>query len=106
MIEFPPGFCVSSSESDYGASALDQADQNRNHRQYEQNVNESSQRVRADHAQQPEDQEQNGYSPEHRHSFLGSFVLSSQPLPPECTEGIALQVSGKTSIRRATRLEL
>jgi hypothetical protein len=42
---------------EYRAAALDQADQNGNYRQDKQNVNESTQRVRADHAQQPEDQE-------------------------------------------------
>jgi hypothetical protein len=55
--------------SDNWASALDQADQHSNHRQDEQDVNKASQRVRTDHAQQPEDQEQNSYRPEHRHSF-------------------------------------
>jgi hypothetical protein len=52
------------------APALDQTDQNRNHSEDEQDVNESAQRVRADHAQQPENQEQNGYSPEHWNSFV------------------------------------
>jgi hypothetical protein len=59
------------------ASALDQADQNRNDCQDEQNVNESTQRVRADHAQQPKNQEHNGYSPQHRHSFPGSYMPST-----------------------------
>jgi hypothetical protein len=54
------------------ASALDQADQNRNDCQDKQNVNESTQRVRADHAQQPQNQEHDGYNPQHRHSFPGS----------------------------------
>jgi hypothetical protein len=59
-------------DSNYRASALDQADQNGNHCQDEQNMNKSTQRVRADHAQHPEDQQQNSYSPEHWHSFLES----------------------------------
>jgi hypothetical protein len=54
------------------ASTLNEADQNCNHSQDEQNVNESTQCVRADHAQHPEDQQQNSYSPEHWHSFLES----------------------------------
>jgi hypothetical protein len=43
--------------SEHRASALDEADQNRNHSQDEQNVNKSTQGVRANHAQQPEDQQ-------------------------------------------------
>jgi hypothetical protein len=61
----------------YRASALDQADQNRNDSQDEQNVNESTQRVRADHAQEPKNQEHDGYSPQHRHSFPGSCMPST-----------------------------
>jgi hypothetical protein len=41
--------------SEYWASALDEANQDRDHGQDEQNVNESTQGVRADHTQQPED---------------------------------------------------
>jgi hypothetical protein len=43
--------------SEYWASTLDQADQDCDHCQNQQNMNKSTQRVRADHAQQPENQE-------------------------------------------------
>jgi hypothetical protein len=56
--------------SDDGTSALDQADQNRHHSQNQQDVNKPTKRVRADHAQQPQDQQQNSYSPEHWASLL------------------------------------
>src|ERR1700676_504041 len=56
--------------SERRTSSLDKADQNRNHGQDEKNVNEPTKCVRADHAQHPEDQQQNGYSPEHWHSSL------------------------------------
>jgi dTDP-4-dehydrorhamnose 3,5-epimerase-like enzyme len=56
--------------SRYRTSALDQADQNGNYRQNQENVNKSTQRVRANHTQQPQDQKQNGYCPEHKNSFL------------------------------------
>jgi hypothetical protein len=46
-------------------SPLDQAHEYRDHREDEQNVNESSQSVRTDHSQQPKDQEQGDDSPKH-----------------------------------------
>jgi hypothetical protein len=55
--------------SERWASALDQANQNRDYRQNQQNVDESTQGVGADHSQEPEDQQQHGDSPEHWHSF-------------------------------------
>ncbi len=70
-------------KSERGTSTLDQADQNRNHGQDQQNVNESTKCVRADHAQQPEDQQQNSYSPEHWHS-LQNVVFN---YPGECRGG-------------------
>jgi hypothetical protein len=39
------------------ASALNQADQNRDHRQHKQDVDESTQCVGTDHTQQPENHE-------------------------------------------------
>src|SRR5712692_5782273 len=59
--------------SEHRATTLNEADQNRNHSQDEQNVDESTQGVRADHAQQPQDQQQDRYSPEHWLSFLESI---------------------------------
>jgi hypothetical protein len=46
-------------------SALDQADQNCDYRQYEQDVYETPERIRANHAQKPKNQEQNSDCPEH-----------------------------------------
>jgi hypothetical protein len=89
MTKIPPGFGLGlqkqllnvsdiascrAVKSDYWASALDQADQNCDHRQDEQEMNKSTQCVRTDHAQQPENQQQNGYSPEHRHSLVDVCV--------------------------------
>jgi hypothetical protein len=56
---------------------LDQADQYSNDGQDQQDVNEPTQRVRANHAQQPEDQKQNGYSPKHWHSFRASGMRAN-----------------------------
>jgi hypothetical protein len=53
------------------ATTLDQPDQNCNYSQDEQNVDEPSQRVRTDHAEQPEDQEHYSNRPKHR-NFLSS----------------------------------
>jgi hypothetical protein len=63
-------------DSQYRASALNQPNQNCNYCQNQENVNKSPQRIRADHTQQPKNQKQNGYSPEHR----GSFPLRIQQL--------------------------
>jgi hypothetical protein len=53
------------------ATTLNQPDQNCNYCQDEQNVDEPSQRVRTDHAKQPEDQEHYSNRPKHR-NFLSS----------------------------------
>jgi len=49
----------------YRAPTLDQAHQHCDHCQDKQNMDETAQRVRTDHAQKPKNQQQNGYSPEH-----------------------------------------
>lgn len=55
----------------YGIPALDETDQNHDHRDYQQYVNKSAEGVGADHSQQPQDQEQGNDGPKHRtHPFL------------------------------------
>ena len=47
------------------AAALDHTNQDHYDRQNQQDVYESTQRVRADHSQSPQDQKQNGNRPKH-----------------------------------------
>ena len=47
------------------AAALDHTNQDHHDRQNQQDVYESTQRVRADHSQSPQDQQQNGNRPKH-----------------------------------------
>jgi hypothetical protein len=49
----------------HGVSALNNPDQDRDHRQYQQNVNESTQGVRTHHSQQPQDQQDHCDRPKH-----------------------------------------
>src|ERR1700675_3438668 len=85
-----------SANSEYRASALDQADQDCNHCQNQQHMNEPTQRVRADHTQQPENQKQHRNRPEHSHSpFVKLCTCESTAL--EFTYTAALAVSSKAS---------
>ena len=65
-------------------------------------MNKSTQRVRANHTQQPKDQKQNGYSPEHRRSFLLCIPPTATAL--ESTRARLGQVSGKVPTERAMSL--
>jgi hypothetical protein len=67
-------------------------------------MNESTQCVRADHAQQPQDHQQNGYSPEHRYSFRGHLVLLAASNSRKCTQAKLRQVSSKGPSRGAISL--
>ena len=49
----------------YRISTLDYANQNGNDRQHQQDVNEPSQRVRTDHSEQPQNQQDHSDGPEH-----------------------------------------
>jgi hypothetical protein len=85
---------------------LDQADQDRDHCQEQQNVNESTQCVRADHAKQPENHQQNGYSPEHRHSFRGRSCVFLSSNSTQCTQAMWREVSSEVPSRGAISLYL
>jgi hypothetical protein len=55
--------CYASVSSDW--APLDQAHEHRNHGKHEQDVDEPAQGVRANHSQQPQNQEQGDDSPKH-----------------------------------------
>src|SRR5437764_14254068 len=61
--------------------AADEVDDQNHDRDYEQNVNESAHRVRTDQTKQPEDQQNDKYSPAHN-SFLEisftSFIFTGR----------------------------
>jgi hypothetical protein len=92
-------------DSEHWASALDDADQDRNHCHDEQNVNETTQGIRTDHAQQPEDQKQDGYSPEHWHSFPeAARALTNCSTVLKYMRTMSQRVSGKIPSAWATAL--
>jgi hypothetical protein len=49
----------------YGTAPLDDSNQNRDHGEYQQDVNKSAEGVGTDHSQQPQNQEQDRNRPEH-----------------------------------------
>jgi hypothetical protein len=59
------GVPVSLAASSDRSSALDHLQDDHDERDHEQDVNESAERVRADHAQQPEHEKDNEESPQH-----------------------------------------
>jgi hypothetical protein len=54
-------------------SALNDPDQHGDNRKYQEDVNESAQRVRTDHTQQPQNQQNYSYGPEHLSFLVLSF---------------------------------
>jgi hypothetical protein len=57
------------------AAPLDDADENGDHRQDQKDVDETSQRVGADHPEQPQYQQQNSNRPKHCCSFFRGQVV-------------------------------
>jgi hypothetical protein len=53
------------------APSLDDSNENHDDRDYQQNVNESAQRVRGDHPEKPEDDQQHGDRHQHIRALLG-----------------------------------
>ena len=49
----------------YGTAPLDDSNQNRDHGEYQQDVNKSAEGIGTDHSQQPQNQEQDRNRPEH-----------------------------------------
>src|SRR5271168_4887141 len=70
--------------SERWSAALDQANQNRDYRQDQQNMNESTEGVGTNHSQEPEDQQQHCDSPEHWRPFPEAGVGASELLWSLC----------------------